>query len=434
MYEERREEKTERRSQQMGGGPTDKQAGEQAGETDGRADRKAPVIAAECPDYEEGHVKEAVQKVLAGWDGLKKIGEGTKVAIKVNLVSAKAPNAAATTHPALVTELCRQLTARGAKVVVGDSPGGLFTKEALEHVYKVSGMTQVESVGAQLNYDTSTEDVHFDAAVSARVFTCTSWLRKADVIINFTKLKTHGMVRLTASVKNMFGSVPGTTKPEYHMRFPDTDAFCNMLIDLNEFFRPSFNMIDAVTCMEGNGPTAGTPRHMGLLLGSKSPYDLDMVCADLMTLGLEDVPTLLNAKERGLGPASMAEVEVIGADIKKYRDPDFKAAAGKSVNFTTGNGALGKLASSVMMKALQQVPKVRPSECISCGKCFRVCPAKAISMKADRRAKGGKAPHIDRSKCIRCFCCQEFCPVGAMKVHRTAIAKLLQKKSEGSGQ
>ena len=36
-------------------------------------------------------------------------------------------------------------------------------------------------------------------------------------------------------------------------------------------------------------------------------------------------------------------------------------------------------------------------------------------------------PRIDRKKCIRCFCCQEFCPVGAMKVHRTPIAKLLEK-------
>jgi formate hydrogenlyase subunit 6/NADH:ubiquinone oxidoreductase subunit I len=38
--------------------------------------------------------------------------------------------------------------------------------------------------------------------------------------------------------------------------------------------------------------------------------------------------------------------------------------------------------------------------------------------------KDGK-PQIRKSDCIRCFCCQEFCPVGAMKVHRTLIAKLL---------
>lgn len=36
-------------------------------------------------------------------------------------------------------------------------------------------------------------------------------------------------------------------------------------------------------------------------------------------------------------------------------------------------------------------------------------------------------PRIDRKKCIKCFCCQEFCPVGAMKVHRSPIARLLEK-------
>ena len=40
--------------------------------------------------------------------------------------------------------------------------------------------------------------------------------------------------------------------------------------------------------------------------------------------------------------------------------------------------------------------------------------------------ENGKA-QIRRKDCIKCFCCQEFCPKGAMKVHRTAIARLLNK-------
>ena len=400
--------------------------------------RKAPVSAAVCPDYRPETVRPALSSLLTQWEGFSKIQPGTKVAVKVNLVSAKAPETAATTHPELVCGLCRELVKRGALVTVGDSPGGLFTKEALMHVYKVSGMDRVEETGAKLNFDVSTGDVSFPQAAAAHVFTCTAWLQNADVIINFAKLKTHGMMRLTASVKNMFGSVPGTTKPEYHMRFPDTDAFADMLIDLNEYFRPALNLVDAVSCMEGNGPTAGTPRDIGLLLASESPYDLDLVCADLIGLAASDVPTICRAAARGLGPADLSEVTRTGADTSAYRKPDFKAAAGKSVTFS-GSGALGRLTGALLMQAMRQVPKVEPSECISCGKCFRVCPAHAISMKASGRAakpaRTGKAvsgrgavPHIDRRVCIRCFCCQEFCPVGAMKVHRTAIARLLQRK------
>ena len=59
-------------------------------------------------------------------------------------------------------------------------------------------------------------------------------------------------------------------------------------------------------------------------------------------------------------------------------------------------------------------------KCTGCGKCANICPAKAIKMK-------NKLPRIDRSACIHCFCCQEFCPKGAMRVGRSAFAKLLER-------
>ena len=68
--------------------------------------------------------------------------------------------------------------------------------------------------------------------------------------------------------------------------------------------------------------------------------------------------------------------------------------------------------------ALSQRPVVKKAECVGCGECRDVCPARAITMV-------DKKPRIDRKACIRCFCCQEFCPKSAMKVRRTAIAKLL---------
>ncbi|MBO6061135.1 MAG: 4Fe-4S dicluster domain-containing protein, partial [Clostridia bacterium] len=63
-------------------------------------------------------------------------------------------------------------------------------------------------------------------------------------------------------------------------------------------------------------------------------------------------------------------------------------------------------------------------KCIGCGKCMRLCPAKAITM---REKHGRKTPRIDRKKCIKCFCCQEFCPKAAMVVHRSAVVRILQK-------
>ena len=91
-----------------------------------------------------------------------------------------------------------------------------------------------------------------------------------------------------------------------------------------------------------------------------------------------------------------------------------------------GNSALWGRAADVLLKAvLTARPKVTGAECIGCGECGRMCPAKAIQMEESKEGK--KLPVIDRKACIRCFCCQEFCPKGAMKVHRPIIAKLASK-------
>ena len=63
---------------------------------------------------------------------------------------------------------------------------------------------------------------------------------------------------------------------------------------------------------------------------------------------------------------------------------------------------------------------LRAKDCVGCKKCANICPAKAITMKRGK-------PRIDRKACIHCFCCQEFCPKGAMRVGRSAFAKLLER-------
>ena len=85
-----------------------------------------------------------------------------------------------------------------------------------------------------------------------------------------------------------------------------------------------------------------------------------------------------------------------------------------------GTGFVGKIVDSVMFHALTPCPKVKKNDCIGCGKCAKICPAKAIRME-------NKLPVIDRKACIHCFCCQEFCPKGAMGVSRPVFARLLNK-------
>ena len=94
----------------------------------------SPVSIQACANYEESTVRQSLGLVLRQMDALNFVRPGMTVAIKVNLVAAARPEEAATTHPALVRELCRLITEKGARPVVGDSPGGLFSSMYLKGI------------------------------------------------------------------------------------------------------------------------------------------------------------------------------------------------------------------------------------------------------------------------------------------------------------
>ena len=365
-------------------------------------------------------VKAALLEAIDAVNGFKSIKEGTKVAIKANLVASAAPDTATTTHPTVLAALCELLVERGASVVVGDSPGGLYNGPFLEKIYKTAGVYECEARGAALNRDFSESKAVFEDAKVAKTFTYTGYLDSADVIINACKLKTHGMMGLSCAAKNMFGAIPGTMKPEYHFRYPSYEAFADMLVDLDEYFKPVLSVCDAVVGMEGNGPTAGNPRAIGCIIVSENPHKLDTVAAQIIGLSSKSVPTLASAVSRGLSPESVEMIDVYG-DYKKYQISDYdNIAVRRSLQFKgTSDNIIKNIFGSIAGSVLNSRPKLKRKLCIGCNKCGKICPAKAIVIK------NGKA-EIDRALCIRCFCCQEFCPVGAMKVHRTWLARLLQ--------
>ena len=383
-----------------------------------------PVAVVPLGDYGVAEARAALEELLSSIGGIDFIESGMTVVIKVNLVSAMKPEQAATTHPTLVCALVDMLTARGARVIVGDSPGGLYNSVFVGRVYSASGMREVEAHGAALNSDFSEKSAEFAEGKVLHSFTYTGYLDKADLIINFCKLKSHGMMGMSCAAKNMFGVIPGVIKPEYHYRYPKYEDFANMIVDLDEYFHPVLSIADAVIGMEGNGPTAGTPRRLGCLLASRSPHALDMVAAKIIGLTPAEVPTLAAAINRGMIPERVEDINLVGS-ISEFILDDFEhVVERRSLQFAgDGSKPMKRFFSKIVGRVLRTRPYLKKDMCVGCGICRDICPAKAIKIE-DGKAK------ISRPDCIRCFCCQEFCPKSAMKVGRTPLAALFHSEKK----
>ena len=367
-----------------------------------------------CENYEKENVKKALPALIQLTGGLDWVKSNMNIVIKANLVTHMKPEQAATTHPTLLCELVKLLTSKGANVILGDSPGGLYTPAFVNKVYAATEVNCITNFGGKLNQNFEKEFARFPEGKVLKDFEYTAYLKDADAIINFCKLKSHGMMGMSAATKNLFGTIPGTLKSEYHFRFPNHADFADMLIDLNEYFKPKLCIVDAIIGMEGNGPTKGTPRHIGALLASTNPYKLDLACSRIMGLEKENVTTLEAAYKRNLIPQTYKELSC-NQSIDDFVIEDYK-------NILVHTGILfedkPKLIKKIITKCLKSTPKLDKLMCIGCKKCYEICPAYAITFKKNR-------PHINRKKCISCFCCQEFCPAGAMKVKRPLVAKIL---------
>ena len=384
-------------------------------------ERKKVAVQA-CENYESMRVEAAVSRVIADLGGISSfVKKGQTVFLKANLVVGAEPNKATTTHPAVVAAVAKLVIANGAKVIIGDSPGGPYNKGYVGGVYKKTGMADVAAdTGAELNQDFTEARIDFPSGVVAKVIPICNSLEKADVIINVAKLKTHTFSGLSGACKNMYGSIPGLVKVEWHQYFPELRTFADCLIDIQEYLRPKLvlHIVDAVDCMEGPGPTGGTPIHMGLVLGSTCYSSADVVCARLIGENPAVLPTLSAAVDRKLLNPKY-EVEIIGQPIENYINTKYKRM--EPSNFAAGSS---RFVQWLLKRVFSQKPKVSRRKCKGCSKCKEHCPAGAITMK---QKKNGMYATFDYNKCIRCFCCQELCPFHVVKVKTPFVVKIMQR-------
>jgi uncharacterized protein (DUF362 family) len=252
------------------------------------------------------NVPEAVRKAvdLAGGFEIKK---GNTVLIKPNAKNQAPPGYGIVTDVAVIEPLVEMSIEKSAKrVTIADGaayPSGSYhTFSAFETmgVTKLAKKWDLDLVDLN-SYDSVDLDVPngliLDNVRVGRAVT------EVDFLINVPVLKTHRGTLLSNSVKNIgVGVACREEKKRLHRLGIDEG-----LLDVFSVVKPHFNVVDAIVCIEGDGPNfpPGKPRPLGLVMAGEDGVAVDAVCARLIGLDPLEVKHLRLAHDRGIGIADL---------------------------------------------------------------------------------------------------------------------------------
>ncbi len=379
-----------------------------------------------CEDYEPQDVRDAMRAVLEPLGTMRTfVKPGQHVALKLNLLQGAAPDKCVTTHPAVVLAAAELVREAGGEPFIIDSPGSAipYKKTALLRVYEKSGLLHL---GVPLNTDAEYIYLSLPDARIAKRIEVIKPLLDADVIISLPKVKTHSFMILTCAVKNMFGAIPGFLKVGYHSKLKTPERFAAMLLDVVEKVPPALTIVDGIRGMEGDGPSGGKPKNLGVLLASADPILADLVICRLIKFPPEKVPYLAIAQSEGLCPRDFSGIEVRAPVSVESLEKKFEPPA--TIYGGSGIGPFAlvhRVLSPLVNYALTLCPVVDGEACIGCGACVRACPEKIIELRQNKN--GEKKAHIGRKGCIRCYCCHEMCPHNAVRLHKSFLYRLLNR-------
>jgi uncharacterized protein (DUF362 family) len=236
------------------------------------------------------------------------------VLLKPNLVGLD-PLGVMNTHPAVTAAARESFLRLGAsQVLIGDGPAmDRDTEAILESVRLREFVGPLARVFVDLNIDEVERVPLATKASRLKELYMPKTVLGADLVVSMPKLKTHHWAGVTLSLKNMFGTVPGSCYgwPKNILHWAGID---NAILDINAAVKPDFAIVDGIVAMEGNGPIQGTPKACGVLIFGDDPVAVDATCCRVMGLRPERIKYLASAGTM-LGHVNANKIQQVGENI-----------------------------------------------------------------------------------------------------------------------
>jgi len=270
-------------------------------------------------DSDIAKIKEAVAKAvelaIGSPDAIIKPGQ--KVLIKPNLAFQAPPESFAVVDPRVVEAVVAYFkeNSKAGEIWVGDNPSlGLHVGRA-KPAFEASGMEEAARRGGAdkvIYFDeTATIEVDIPEAKVIKKAAIFKPVLDADVIINLPKMKVHLAGTVTLALKNWNGLIPNVHPSDQQQGAHRIDLG-QKFADLYRAVKADLTIVDAIIGMEGQGPHAGTPIEMNLIIAGNDMVATDAVSSYVMGFDPIEIPAIRCAVTEGLGVMDLDKIEVLG--------------------------------------------------------------------------------------------------------------------------
>lgn len=230
---------------------------------------------------------------------------GARVFIKPNLTW-RTPVRGVTTSPEAIEAVVRVVRDSTSRVTIGEADGGYHTYKA-EEAFASHGLFRLaKRYGVEVLNLSGVATERATTPVAGREISLelpSVLLHEIDVFITIPVPKVHAMTGVSLAFKNQWGCLAGT------MRLRNHPQFAHKVVAINKLLRPRLAVYDGRHFLNINGPMAGEPVPMNLLVASGDIGAGDYVCCQLMQIDPARIRHLRVARQEGMFPASGTEVE-----------------------------------------------------------------------------------------------------------------------------
>lgn len=266
----------------------------------------------------------AVRRLLEWID--MPVSSGEKVLVKPNLLRA---DVLTCTNAAITAAVCRFLLDKGCKVVIGDSPGFGTPKGIAKAIGLDAALAKTLGKGVNdVPLITLDSPVKKPLSLGGSV-SLSRHVLEADHIVNLPKFKAHTQMRVTASVKNLFGCISGVRKAFMHAKYGDKTqdgiaVFPSAVVDILGYMPRMTTLLDGIEAMHVRGPSGGKVYPAHILAVSESAVALDTAIYAMLGVAPEEIPVWRELIRRNTPGSLPEDILVSGEEMAEFNFTNFK--------------------------------------------------------------------------------------------------------------